>query len=147
MIRVQARNEFVPQKFYSPLPNWPWLRISWVLWMLSTIWLFLPDNDWPLCICTVFLCKLNPIKAHWGKGSWLFPFERLATFPTQAGYVLVDLFSSGADGKWGQVAVLSGQSSSTLFPQLNSNIPSVTNFCWYHSTSAGYFSNYHLSPS
>ena len=38
--------------------------------------------------------QINPIKAHWGKGSWPFSFERLATFPPQADHVLGELFSS-----------------------------------------------------
>ena len=41
---------------------------------------------------------MNLIKAHGGKGSWPFSFERLATSPPQADHVLVDLFSSVADG-------------------------------------------------
>ena len=41
---------------------------------------------------------MDPIKAHGGKGSWPFSFERLATSPPQADHVLVDLFSSVADG-------------------------------------------------
>ena len=51
----------------------------------------------------IFLCKLNPIKAHWGKGSWPFSFERLAAFSPQADRVLVDLFSStvARGGWWG----------------------------------------------
>ena len=64
--------------------------------MLSIIWSFLPDNDW--WALPVFLCKLNPVKAHWRTGSWSFSFERSATFPPQADHVLVDLFSSEADG-------------------------------------------------
>ena len=84
-------------KFYSLLANWPWLRISpHSLWMLSIVWSLLPDNDW--WALPVFLCKLNPIKAHWGTGSWPFSSERSTTFPTQADHVLVDLFSSMADG-------------------------------------------------
>ena len=80
-------------KSYSPLANWPWLRISpqsslFVIYCL----ILLPDNDW--WALPVFLCKLNPIKAHWGKGSQAFSFERSATFPPQADHVLVDLFSS-----------------------------------------------------
>ena len=62
--------------------------------MLSIVWSLLSDNDW--WALPVFLCKLNPIKAHWGKGSWPFFFERSLTFPAQADHVLVDLFSSMA---------------------------------------------------
>ena len=51
-----------------------------------------------MCMChralSVFLCKMNLIKAHGGKGSWLFSFERSAMSPPHADYVLVDLFSS-----------------------------------------------------
>ena len=83
-------------KSYSPLANWPWLRISPQSSLLSIVWSWLPDNDW--WTLPVFLCKLNPIKAHWGKGSWSFFFERSATFPPQADHVLVDLFSSTEDG-------------------------------------------------
>ena len=54
--------------------------------------ILLPDNDWWALL--VFLCKMNPIKAHWGKSSWPFSFERLATVPPQADHVLVDLLSS-----------------------------------------------------
>ena len=88
-------------KSYSPLANWPWLRISpqsslYVIYCL----ILLPDNDW--WALPVFLCKLHPIKAHWGKGSWPFSFERSATFPPQADHVLVDLFSSVVAGRgWG----------------------------------------------
>ena len=74
--------------------------------MLSIGWSLLPEKDW--WALPVFLCKLNPIKAHWGKGSWPFFFERLATSPPQADHVLVDLFSFTADGG------LCGQSSPTL---------------------------------
>ena len=77
-------------KSYSPLANW--LRISPQSSLLSIVWSLLPDNDW--WALPVFLCKLNPIKAHRGKGSWSFSFERLATFPPQADHVLEDLFSS-----------------------------------------------------
>ena len=41
--------------------------------MLPIVWSLLPDNDW--WTLPVFLCKLNPIKAHWGTGSWPFSFE------------------------------------------------------------------------
>ena len=37
---------------------------------------------------------MNLTKAHGGKGSWPFSFERLATSLPQADHVLVDLFSS-----------------------------------------------------
>ena len=40
---------------------------------------------------------MNLIKAHGGKGSWPFSFERSATSPPQGDHVLVDLFSSVAD--------------------------------------------------
>ena len=36
--------------------------------------------------------RMNLIKAHGGKGSGPFSFERLATSPPQADHVLVDLF-------------------------------------------------------
>ena len=91
-------------KSYSPLANWPWLRISPQSSLFLIIWSLLPDNDW--WALPVFLCKLNPIKAHWGKGSWPFSFERLATFPPQVDHVLVDLFSSMAAG-WGEPCVWS----------------------------------------
>ena len=42
-----------------------------------------------------FICipvRMNLIKAHGGKGSGPFSFERLATSPPQADHVLVDLF-------------------------------------------------------
>ena len=91
-------------KSYSPLANWSWLRISLQSCLLSIVWSSLPDNDW--WALPVFLCKLNPIKAHWGTGSWPFSFERSATFPPQADPVLVDLFSSvAARGGWGGGAV------------------------------------------
>ena len=62
---------------------------------LSIVWSLLPDNNW--WALPVFLCKFNPIKAHWETG--LRPFsERLATFPPQADHVLVDLFSSVVAG-------------------------------------------------
>ena len=60
--------------------------------MLSIVWSLLPDNDW--WALPVFLCKLNPIKVHWGTGSWPFSFERSATFPPQADHVFIDLFLS-----------------------------------------------------
>ena len=40
---------------------------------------------------------MNLIKAHGGKGSGPFSFERSATSPPQADHVLVDLFSSMVD--------------------------------------------------
>ena len=49
-----------------------------------------------------FICipvRMNLIKAHGGKGSGLFSFERLATSPPQADHVLVDLFF--IHGGWG----------------------------------------------
>ena len=73
--------------------------------MITTAWQWLMSFTY---IRPVFLCKLNPMKAHWGTGSWSFPFEGVATFPPQADHVLVDLFSSVADGG------LCGQSSLTL---------------------------------
>ena len=84
-------------KSYSPLANWPWLRISpqsslFVIYC----WSLLPYNNW--WALPVFLCKMNPIKAHWGNGSWSFSFERSVSFPLQADHVLVDLFSSVQTG-------------------------------------------------
>ena len=38
--------------------------------------------------------QINPIKVHWGTGSWPFSFERSATFPPKADHVLVDLYSA-----------------------------------------------------
>ena len=46
----------------------------------------------------MFLCKMNLIKDHGGKGSWPFSFERSATPPPQTDHVLVDLFSSMVGG-------------------------------------------------
>ena len=65
--------------------------------MLSIVWSLLPDNDW--WALPVFMCKLSPIKAHWGTGSWPFSPERLVTSPLQADRDLVDLFSSVATGE------------------------------------------------
>ena len=49
-----------------------------------------------------FICipvRMNLIKAHRGKGSGPFSFERSATFPPQADHVLVDLvFILGGPG-------------------------------------------------
>ena len=84
-------------KFYSPSANWPWLRISPQSSLYVIYCLILTAWEWLMSL-PVFLCKLNPIKAHWGKGYWSFPFERSATFPPQADHVLVDLFSSMVDG-------------------------------------------------
>ena len=96
-------------KSYSPLANWPWLRISPQSSLLSIVWSLLPDNDW--WALPVFLCELNPIKAHWGKCSWSFSFERSATSPPQADGVLVDLFSSVAAGEEGRPCRLPPHSS------------------------------------
>ena len=79
-------------KSYSPVSNWPWLRISSQSSLFVIYCLILTAYDW--WALPVFLCKLNPIKAHWGKSSWPFSFESSATFPPQADQVLVDLFSS-----------------------------------------------------
>ena len=65
---------------------------------------------------TCIPAKLNPIKAHWGIGSWPFSFERSATFPPQADHVLVDLFSSVTDGD-------ALQSEPPLPPLINSRYP------------------------
>ena len=84
-------------KSYSPLANWPWLRISPQSSLFVIYCLILTAYDW--WALPVFLCKLNPLKAHWGKDVWPFSYERWATFPPQADDVLVDLFSSVAG--WG----------------------------------------------
>ena len=86
---------------YSPLANWPWLRIGPQSSLFVIYCLILTDYDW--WALPVFLCKLNPIKAHWGKGSWPFSFQRSATFPPQADHVLVNLFSSVVLGVWRRV--------------------------------------------
>ena len=94
MIRVSAGNQFVSPKFYGLLAIWPWLRISFeffVCYLLFDHYCLTMTGE-----LYVFLCKLNPIKAHWGAGSLPFSFERLPTFPPQADQVLVDLFLSVA---------------------------------------------------
>ena len=102
LIRVQAWNEFVSPKFYSPLANWPWLRISPGSSLYVIYCLMLTAWQW-LMSFTCIPVQTEPIKAHWGKVSWSFSFERSATFPPQADHVLVDLFSSAVDGGlWGQ---------------------------------------------
>ena len=89
-------------KFYGLLAIWPWLKRS-PQNSLNVIYCVIITAWWALRICPIFICKLNPIKAHWGTGSWSFSFERSATFPSQADHVLVDLFSSAVDrGLWGQ---------------------------------------------
>ena len=45
----------------------------------------------------VFLCELNPIKAHCERGSRPFSSERLVSLSSPSRSVLVDLFSSAAD--------------------------------------------------
>ena len=86
-------------KFYGPLPIWPWLKISPQSSLFVMYCLILTAYDW--WVLPVFLCKLNPIKGHWGKVTWPFSFERSATFPPQADHVLVDLFSSVVRGVGG----------------------------------------------
>ena len=73
-------------KSYSPLANWLWLRII-PQSSLFVIYCLIPiANDW--WALPVFLCKLNPIKAHWGKGSWPFSFERSRhlSSPSRSGF-------------------------------------------------------------
>ena len=91
-------------KFYSPLANWPWLRISPQSSLNVIYCLILTAWQW-LMSFTCIPVQIEPTKTHWGKGSWPFSFERSATFPPQADHVLVDLFSSAAHGG------LCGQSS------------------------------------
>ena len=94
-------------KFYGPSTIWPWLRISprsslnVIYYLIISAWQWLISFTYTPCIPM----QINPIKAHWGTGFWPFSFERSATFPPQADHVLVDLFSSEADGG------LCGQSS------------------------------------
>ena len=100
-------------KFFGPLANWTWLRIS-PQSSLNVIYclILLPDNDW--WALPVFLCKLNPIEAHWGKGSWPFSFERWATFPPQEeDHVFVHLIH--LPGGWWVGWGLCGWSTSTIF--------------------------------
>ena len=84
-------------KFYSPLANWPWLRISPQSSLNIIYCLILTAWQW-LMSFTCIPVQIEPTKTHWGKGSWPFSFERSAPFPPQADHVLVDLFSSAADG-------------------------------------------------
>ena len=119
-----------------PKVLWPFNYLTlaqnkpWVLWMLSIIWSFLPDNDWwALHICPVFLCKLNPVKAHWGTDSWPFSFERSATFLPQADHVLVDLFSSVVARGGGDLA---GGAPPTIFNfKILNNRPQLPDFDSY----------------
>ena len=82
-------------KSYTPLANWPWLRIS----PQSFVCYLLFD---PYCLTMTvmnFTCipvQIEPNKSPLGKGSWPFSFERSASFPPQADHILVDLFSSMA---------------------------------------------------
>ena len=90
-------------KFYGSLAIWPWLKISPqsslnVIYLIITAWQWLMSFRYMPCIAM----QINPIKAHWGKGSWPFSFERSATFPPQADHVLVDLFSSVVAGGGGR---------------------------------------------
>ena len=61
-------------KFYGPLANWLWLRISphsslnVIYCLIITAW------QWLMSFACI-LCKLNPIKAHWGTGSRPFTWE------------------------------------------------------------------------
>ena len=86
--------------------------------MLSIVWSLLPDNDW--WALAVFLCKLNPIKAHWGIGSRPFSFERSATSPPQADHSWLGRLILILDG-W-------AQSEGTACPpiQLLPRMPQVT---------------------
>ena len=65
--------------FGVTLSVWSWLRISpysslnVVYSLIGTAWQWLMNFN----ICPVFLCKLNPIKAHWEKGLRPFSYERL----------------------------------------------------------------------
>ena len=87
-------------KFYGPLAIWPWLRIrphsslNVIYCLIITAWQWLRSFTYMPCIPM----EINPIKAHWGTGSWPFSFERWAIFPPQADHVLVDLFSFMAAG-------------------------------------------------
>ena len=94
-------HEFV-SKPYSPLANWPWLRISpqsslnVIYCLIITAWQWLMSFTCTPCIPM----QINPIKVHGGTCSWPFSLEKSATFPPQTDHVLVDLFSSMAD-RWG----------------------------------------------
>ena len=88
------------------LANWPWLRISphsslnVIYCLIITAWQWLMSFMYMPCIPM----QINPIKTHWGKSSWPFSFERLATFTPQADHVLVDLFSAMAAAGRGRSA-------------------------------------------
>ena len=102
-------------KFYSPLSNWPWLRINPRSSLYVIYCLILTAWQW-LMSFTCIPVQIEPNKSpSRKKGYWSFSFERSATFPPQADHVLVDLFSSAADG------VSAGKAP----PQRN-----TANLCW-----------------
>ena len=87
--------------FDVTLSIWPWLRISpssslnVIYSVIITAWQWLM-----LLICPVFLCKLNPIKAHWERASRPFSSERL-----------VSLFSPSRSCLGRLILIRSGQES------------------------------------
>ena len=50
-------------KSYSPLANWPWLKISPQSSLFVIYYLIHTARQWLMSL-PVFLCKLNPMKAH-----------------------------------------------------------------------------------
>ena len=84
-------------KSYSPLANWPWLRISPQSSLLVIYCLILTAWQW-LMSFTCIPVQNEPNKSPLRKMLLALLFERSATFPPQADHVLVDLFSSIAGG-------------------------------------------------
>ena len=58
--------------------------------LIITDWNWLMSFMYTPCIPM----QINPIKVHWGTGSWPLSFESSATNPPQTDHVLVDLFSA-----------------------------------------------------
>ena len=85
--------------------------------------------QWLMSFTPLFLWKLNPIKAHWGKGSRPFYFKRWAILvPKQI--MSCRLILTPSDGGWGALWV---ERLPTLFIPFNQIIYFLSNNCYSKS--------------
>ena len=124
MIKVQAWNEFVSPKFYGPLANWPWLRISHQSSLFVIYCLILTAWQW-LMSFTCVPVQIEPNKSLLRKRLLFLLLSEIIHFSSPSRSCLGRLIL--ICGRWGALRAKLPNTSQIMYYNVNKYIVEIYN--------------------